>query len=299
MSAVLRTLARAPPAEKMPPRPRKGLWGIASGAFGSKWPTLQFFGSDGTWEVVQLRRMTGSLVLVKIRGEIYPVLLDGRRAKTYRYAGVPVAQTFLYSLDDMMPFDPTEWQRIDAARKTNEMPPIGPELASLILAASDYLKDADGVNHVTVSDMAQTMNAKDLAESEIMQFVRAAGVTKINKPIPELLEFCRKRLLVDPSVVSAAIVAFARTERQWAAIANPARGPFKHWTLVLVAVGLIATIGAVVGIGATQGWFDDLGGSGSLEAIFEQARQFDTPEAAELAEKGGAAITEGLGLVPP
>ena len=275
----LRRKARPEPTVSLQ-RPAKGLWGRFSGAFGSKYPTLQFFSKDGSWEVVQLKKFTGSMVLVKIRGRIYPVIMDGTKAKTYRYAGVPMAQTFVYSMDDMEPVDPTELDRVAKGLASQKLPSLTPELAMLINAAHNYLESTEKESAVTVSDLVPTIAAKTVVEAKIAELVKTSGVGEITKPVPDLVDFCNKRMLVDPAMVSAMISAFAETERQWTALANPARGPFRHWTLVGLFVGVVATIGIVVGLGVTQGWFDDLGGSATLQDIFNQAAQFSTPEEA-------------------
>ena len=283
--------ARAAP--KPTPRPRGGLWSRFSGVFGSKFPTLQFFGPDGSWEVVQLKRLTGSLVLVRVRGQVFPVYLDSTKAKTYRYAGVPAATTYLFSLSDMFPFDPSEWSRIDADRIAAGYPTITPELAALIVASRDYLEES-GDNYVTVSDLAETMYAKEVAEAEIQRQVSVAGVTKIAKPAPDILDFCTKRLLVDPGIITAAVTGFEGMDREWRLIASPARGPFRHWALVGMLMLGMAAAGVVI-VGFTEGWFGDLAGGSNLEAIFEAAQQYATPEAARVAEDASDAVIDALG----
>ena len=297
LRGVVKSLNKEPTVSL--PRPTKGMWGRFSGVFGSKFPTLQFFRKDGTWEVVQLRKHTGAFTLVKIRGQIYPVMIDGTRAKTYRYAGVPMAQTYLYSLDDMLPFDPTEWKHVAEGVKGANLPPITPELATLVIAAHDYLERTPDESAVTVTDLVQTIATKDVAEDQLAQFVNTAGVKDIAKPVPDLVEFCSKRMLVDPNMVSSAITAFAVTEREWAALANPARGPFRHWALVGMIVGVVAVVGILGGVGVTQGWFDDLGGSASLEAIFDQASRFGTPELAGLTSPASAPAPEPVPVPDP
>ena len=286
----------AAPVPKPTPRPRGGLFGRLSGAFGACYPTLQFFGHDGTWEIVQLRKLTGSLVLIRIRGQIYPVYLDSTKAKTYRYGGVPMAQTFLYSLDDMFPFDPSQWSNIDKARKKAKYTRLTPELAQLVVAAKTYL-DQTHAPYVTVSDLCRSMYSKEVAEGEIARFTATSGTTKIARPTPDLYDFCANRLLADPGMLTAAITGFEGMDREWRLIANPARGPFRHWALVGILMLGLAAVGVTI-VGATEGWFGEIGSAGSLEAVFEAAKQYATPEAAQLAGDTTDAVSDLIESLP-
>ena len=61
-----------------------GIAGVGD-AFSSKYPTMQIFARDGSWYVVPIRNLSASsLILVKIKGKIYPFLLDASKMKTYR-----------------------------------------------------------------------------------------------------------------------------------------------------------------------------------------------------------------------
>ena len=76
-------------------------------AFSGKYPTMQIFSRDGSWYVIPIRSVSSSsLILVKIKGRIYPFLLDASKMKTYRYKGSKIVQTLLYSLEDAIPVSP-------------------------------------------------------------------------------------------------------------------------------------------------------------------------------------------------
>lgn len=261
----------------------RGLFGRLGGAFGGKYPTIQIFARDGTWDIIQLRNFTGPLVLVKIRGTIYPIHIDGRKLKTYRYKGVPMAQTILYAFEDMFPFDPSDVSRAVAELTKSGYPPLAPEAALAIIAAGRALQADKDATSVTVESILRKMSVKKDISADVARIVQALGRDKIAEPTPDLVDFLTGRMLMDPSIITAGLTAIGKERTQWVQIANPAKGPFRHWMLVIGMVGGIAALGILVGLGVTQGWFDGLDTSGSgLEELFELAGQFDSPAAAGL-----------------
>ena len=251
-----------------------GIAGIGD-AFSGKYPTMQIFGKDGSWHVVPIRKVTGSMIVVKIAGKMYPFLLDASKFRTYRYRGAKTIQTILYSLEDAIPLDLRKLEKLEENAAITGIRKIDAEAAAMLLRAAELLIADTERDAIDIDDIAKDMDKRGEDPGTLVaDFAGKHNVIKIVRPVPEITEYLTDRLMLSPSVIATGIMQLRRMDNEWRKIANPAKAPFGHWLLVLVVGALIAVGGGIAFIAIEEGWFDGVGGSGSLDDLLKLAEQF-------------------------
>ena len=250
-----------------------GIAGVGD-AFSSKYPTMQIFARDGSWYVVPIRNLSASsLILVKIKGKIYPFLLDASKMKTYRYQGGRIVQTLLYSLEDAIPLDPENLIKIRQNAVLSGIGKIDENSAMLLLRAHELLLGDPEKSTISLDEIERDMRARGEDPGTIISdFTGATGILEITRPIPEVVEYLSDRLMLNPSVLATALLELKNLSWEWKKIANPAKTPFQHWIL-LIAVMAVVGGGAGIGyIGYNDGWFSGGLPGGDLDWLSLQAQ---------------------------
>ena len=234
-----------------------GIIGIKD-AFSAKYPTMQIFGPDGSWHLIPLRKTEGSVIFVKISNNVYPFLLDYSKLKTYRYRGAKIIQTILYSIDDIFPIDTNAMEKLRAYSEKNQIGSYQYDSAALIIQAKQALdsqEDKDG--YISVSDIISNTVESDKIEIAVKNLFESTGIVKLTRPSAEVSEFLSTRLTANPSTLANAFLSLKQMDWEWRKIANPAKGPFKHWMLIIGMAGIATMIAGVLGFGYMEGWFSD------------------------------------------
>ena len=176
-----------------------GIAGIGD-AFSSKYPTMQIFGRDGSWHIVPLRVVTGSMVLVKINGQIYPFSLDASKFKTYRYKGAKTIQTVIYSLEDAIPLDIDKLSKLAANATATGIRTIDANAAAILLRAAELLLEDKDRDVIPVDEIAEDMRRRgEDPGTMIADFVSQHNVTSTVRPVPGWRFFS----ILDPCVAIA------------------------------------------------------------------------------------------------
>ena len=262
-----------------------GIAGIGD-AFSAKYPTLQIFGRDGSWHVVPLRRVTGTMVLVKIQGRIYPFILDASKFRTYRYKGAKTIQTILYSLEDAIPLDIEKLQKLVKNSALTGVRKIDVPAATMLLRAAELLLGDEKRDFIPVTEIGEDMQARGEDPGALVaDFVGQHNITSIVRPVPEITEYLTDRLMLSPSLIANGIMLLRQMDNEWRKIANPAKSPFQHWLLVIVAVCGLAIAGGVIYTGIEEGWIAG-GVGGELEDLITLANLYPSPDAVPGAAPG-------------
>ena len=233
-----------------------GIAGVGD-AFSGKYPTMQIFSRDGSWYVIPIRSVSSSsLILVKIKGRIYPFLLDASKMKTYRYKGSKIVQTLLYSLEDAIPVSPENLIRLQQFAKQSGIGKLDANSAMLILRAHEMLLGDETRSVVSLEEIAEDMKARGEDPGTIISdFTASTGILQVVRPMPEVVEYLSDRLMINPSALASGLLELKQMSWEWKKIANPAKTPFQHWMLL---IGVVIGISAIAGIGVygyEQGWF--------------------------------------------
>ena len=204
--------------------------------------------------------------MVKIRDQVYPFLLDASKLKTYRYRGSKTVQTILYSLEDAIPIDPENLVKIAQNAKRSGITKIDQNSAALILRAHELLLGDETRTSISVDEIQRDMVARGEDPGQIISdFTAATGILSVTRPLPDVVEYLTERLMVSPSAFSTGLFELKTLGWEWKRIANPSKGPFKHWLLLILAVVSVGGTACVMVLGYEAGWFDNFGSPGGLD----------------------------------
>lgn len=249
-----------------------GILGLGD-AFSSRYPTIQVFARDGTWHVIPLKKITDTLVMVSIRGHVYPFLLDARAMKTYRNKGGKTVQTILYSLEDSIPLDTAALVKLRDNAENSGVRKIDRDAAIVLMRATELLSEKEE-DVISLEEVKQDMISKGEEVGNVFtDFQAKTGLIKIVRPLPEITEYLTERLMVSPSMFSSGLLEMRQTNFEFRKIGNPAKTPFGHWLLVAGILMIVGVIGTAVYMGFEEGWFTG-GVSTSLQDIFEMQKLF-------------------------
>ena len=261
-------------------RVNTGITNIAD-AFNSKYPTMQIFSEAGTWDVIPLRKISSGLIFVKVRGKVYPFVLDASKMKTYRYKGGKVIQTILYDIEDAYPIDPATLRRIQEYGEENGVTHWTEQGAIAVQMAYDYLHNDPEHTEVYIEDLCKkSFDAPDL-EYIIKTMIQDVGSNTLVKPTPQLADVFDKKINTDPKMITQGIMELKTELFEYRKIANPAKTPFKGWVMLFCIIGIVGVIGIA-------GWYADQEGllsgdnnllSGNVEDIdWESLQNLGSPK---------------------
>jgi len=213
---------------------------------------------------------------------MYVLAIDQSKIQTYRGKGAPPIQTLLYNTKDTKPIDLADVKTIRDFCEANGIRKIHDVEALLICAYARYQHDAAFVAENEVLSFSQVINmlldieghAEGSAErssrrAEYEAAVRRMGTSTLEGPLQPISSYLGNKLVDDPESINSLVVGASRMNFEWKNIANPAKGPFKYWLLVL---GII--VGTAVAAGAAYFFLGD-GGGASPEDIFEKLKDLD------------------------
>ena len=213
--------------------------------FTDKYPTMQVFGESGTWDVIPLKKLTSGLIFVKIRGQVYPFILDGTKFKTYRYKSGKMLQTILYDIRDIRPFDPHELRIAMEYATKHGIKKWTVDGATAVLIAWQYLKDKKNGSKVYFEDVLKDGVEAPVIENIVKEKITEIGSDYLVKPTPYVAEVFERKLNDDPTLIKNGIIQLKNENWEWRKIANPAKTPFQGWVFLFMIIGIVATIGVV------------------------------------------------------
>lgn len=273
-----------------------GIVGIGD-AFGSRYPTMQVFDRRGNWHVIPLRGITGTLVLASIEGKLYPFILESNAFKTYTYKGAKTVKTILFSLEDALPIDTNALQKIKSNAEKTGIESLDIDVAGVIIRAAELIAESDK-GYITLEEMkADAVERGEDISVMLDDFRTKTGLIKVVEPLPEVTRYIKERLTVSPSLLTSAFLEMKQMNWEWRKVANPAKTPFGHWTLIILMILGLGGGGAVLVLGIEEGWFDNLGGGGpglSFEDLLNLQEQF--PGGPPITDPGVPAESQGIDL---
>ena len=230
-------------------RVNTGITNIAD-AFNSKYPTMQIFSEAGTWDVIPLRKISSGLIFVKVRGKVYPFVLDASKMKTYRYKGGKVIQTILYDIEDAYPIDPATLRRLREYADKNNVTNWTEQGVIAVQMAYDYLHNDPEHTEVYIEDLCKSNFESPNMELEIKTMIENVGAKSLVKPTPQLAEVFDRKINLDPKMMAQGIMELKNELFEYRKIANPAKTPFKGWIMIFALIGIFGAI-------AVGGWYAD------------------------------------------
>lgn len=273
--------------------------------FSTKYPTIQLFDGTGGWYCFPLRsnHIYDGKFFVRVGQRMYVLAIDQSKIQTYRGKMAPPIQTILYNVRDTKPIDLADIKTVRDFCERNNIRKIHDVEALLICAYARYQNDGSFVRPDEVLSFGQVINmlldieghpegSRERSErkGEYEDAVRRMGTSTLEGPLQPVSTYLGNKLVDDPESINNLVVGASRMNFEWKAIANPAKGPFKYWLLVL---GII--FGTIAAAGAAYYFLGD-GGGASPEDIFERLKTLDESgaEAPDDLTGGGDTLVDQL-----
>lgn len=251
--------------------------------FSTKYPTIQLFDGTGGWYCFPLRshHIYDGKFFVRVGQRMYVLSIDQSKMQTYRGKMAPPIQTLLYNVKDTKPIDLADIKTIRDFCEANGIRRIHDVEALLICAYSRYQNDPEHVAPNEILSFSQVVDMllaieghkegspeRAARRSEYEDAIRRMGTSKLEGPLQPISSYLGNKLVDDPESINNLVVGASRMNFEWKNIANPAKGPFKYWLLVL---GII--LGTVVAAGAAYYFLGT--DVTSTEDIFEKLQELD------------------------
>ena len=278
-----------------------GIFGIGD-AFNSKHITAQIFSQDGNWYCVPLKKeqLIFDHFFVKIKSRYYVFLYDPTRVYSTKSLGSKSARTILYyasSVTALKPEEVSEFERFIVKNKVKRMTLQSAVLLSYAKARGliqnlgkgktpipdpqkkvkenrlkeNLVIDTDEVSERYLQEIPSE-EQRQILRTEFDKAVELLG-HKVNVSLSDPTPFLDSKLNDSPEMLAGGFLMTADLNREWKQIANPARGPFQHWLLILGIIGAVGIIAAIALLVSPDSPFS----GNTLDDLIEAAKAGEPP----------------------
>jgi len=230
---------------------------VLEDCFGSKYITVLVFDDSGGFYAFPLKNdyLLDSKFFVRINDQILLLDLDHRYIETYRHKLAKPVRIILYTTHDYRPVKLSELRDIESFCKQNRIESIDEDMAKVLIAVSaiteQHIKLGSEHTVVTIDDiLSYYLKGMDENSVEYLEqrtnLIRAhtdLNLVNVLGPLDPVTQYLKSKIYGNPLSLANVIMTLRNMDFEWRKISNPAKGPFKHWLLIAIIIGVIISIG--------------------------------------------------------
>ena len=218
--------------------------------YSTKWLTMEVISPSGIIDIIPLKKLSSDLIFVKIRGEVYPFILDATKIKTYQYKNGQTVRIIHYDIRDIRPIDFADLRRAKEYGDLHGIDAWDEAGLNAVIMAYNYLKDKEDQSEVYIEELVKHYIDTPNVSKTAKQWIEEIGTDKIIQPPDDIVRSFKQKLNMDVRPLAEGISRLKTEDWQHRKIANPAKTPFKGWIMIFALIGIIGAI-------AVGGWYAD------------------------------------------
>jgi hypothetical protein len=227
--------------------------------------TAEISDSSGHVFFVPIRYMIGDYFLTEINRQVYAFYLDQTRVKTSKTKGAKSFQIIYYDVSHYKPVSTNHITELERIINVNSLPRKFNKKGLNVMKILGKTEKEDFTVHDITSLKSRLLEHKDRYKkniAELINFMAELQTEEIVTPVKRMVDFVEGDLkTIDAKFMGSIFTQAVKMDESSQKVLNPILTAKKSWLVMILALGMLGSIGGMGYFANEAGAFDNIGSS--------------------------------------
>lgn len=224
--------------------------------------TAEISDASGHVFFVPIKYMIGDYFLTEINRQVYAFYLDQTRVKTSKTKGAKSFQIIYYDVSHYKPVSTDHITELERIIKVNSLPKKLTKKGLNVLNILGKTEKEDFTVHDITTLKARLLEHKDRYKktiAELINFMAELQTEEIVTPVKRMVDFVEGDLkTIDAKFMGSIFSQAVKMEETSQKVLNPILTAKKSWVVMILALGMLGSMGGMAYFANESGAFDGL-----------------------------------------